>query len=218
MLKIPLFPLNTVLFPGMPLRLHIFEERYKLMIQRCMQESLTFGVVLIQQGTEALGPLAQPYQVGCTAQITQVERLSMGRMNIMAVGKSRFKIESLDDSEPFLMGNVDLWPLFVRDREALRPVERSLRHWVGRYLRALESAGQTKITMAELPHETLIFGYLAATLLQIPARQKQPLLESEAPLDFLQALRDLYRKEVALLDVLLEKPGHAPPADQAKLN
>ncbi len=68
-MKIPLFPLKTVLFPGMPINLHIFEERYRLMINRCIDEQLPFGVVLIQKGEEALGPFwPNSHQVGCTAE------------------------------------------------------------------------------------------------------------------------------------------------------
>ena len=62
MLELPLFPLNTVLFPGMPLNLHIFEERYKRMMQACIESSKPFGVVLIKQGLEAHGPLADPFR------------------------------------------------------------------------------------------------------------------------------------------------------------
>ena len=67
MFELPLFPLNIVLFPGMPLSLHIFEDRYKLLIGKCLQERQPFGVVLIKKGIEALGPLAEPHHIGCTA-------------------------------------------------------------------------------------------------------------------------------------------------------
>ena len=96
MFELPIFPLNTVLFPGMPLSLHIFEDRYKLMIGKCLQERRAFGVVLIRQGAEALGPLAEPNKIGCTAFISQVERLHQGRMNIGVIGQRRFRIISLD--------------------------------------------------------------------------------------------------------------------------
>ena len=79
MFELPLFPLNTVLFPGMPLTLHIFEDRYKLMIGKCIQERQPFGVVLIRRGLEALGPVADTHSVGCMAFIRQVERLEQGR-------------------------------------------------------------------------------------------------------------------------------------------
>ena len=91
---LPLFPLNTVLFPGMPLGLYIFEERYKLMMAQCLQEEQPFGVVLIAQGKEAMGPAAEPHPVGCTAVITEVQKLNDGRMNIVAVGQERFHIDT----------------------------------------------------------------------------------------------------------------------------
>jgi Lon protease-like protein len=218
MLEMSLFPLNTVLFPGMPINLHIFEERYKLMIQRCLEASLTFGIVLIEEGSEALGPLARPHRVGCTAQITQVEKLSMGRMNIMAMGKQRFLISALDTAEPYLRAQVDLYPLANPEPAALQAEDRRLRHWMGRYLAMLEAAGQTSIALDQMPQDSLTFGYLAASLLQVPARQKQPLLAADSALSFLHDLGMLYRREVALLNALLEKPGQSRRIDNHQLN
>lgn len=86
MYELPLFPLNTVLFPGTPIQLHIFEDRYLKMINRCIEEHKPFGVVLIEEGSEAFGPLAKPYRIGCTALIAKVEKLEDGRINITAVG------------------------------------------------------------------------------------------------------------------------------------
>ena len=218
MLEMPLFPLNTVLFPGMPINLHIFEERYQLMIQRCLEESLTFGVVLISDGTEALGDLATPHTIGCTAQITQVEKLNMGRMNIVAVGKNRFRIQELDDSNPYLMGQIDLFPMENHAPETLHGQDAQLRLWVERYLAMLESAGQTTIEMDKMPRDVLTFGYLAATLIQVPAAQKQPLLAASSAATFLRDLRALYRREVALLKTLLEQPGASPGLENRHLN
>ena len=87
MLNLPLFPLNTVLFPEMPLPLHIFEVRYKQMIAKCLAGDRTFGVVLIKHGSEALGPLAEPYSIGCTARIIESQSLGEGRMEITTVGE-----------------------------------------------------------------------------------------------------------------------------------
>lgn len=218
MLEIPLFPLNTVLFPGMPISLHIFEERYKLMIQDCLAENLTFGVVLIAEGAEAHGRLATPHPIGCTAQITQVEKLAGGRLNIVAVGKNRFRIETLDDSQPYLRGRVALYPLENHTPEALQEPDAYLRRWVARYLKMLESAGQTTIDMQRMPQDALTFAYLAATLIQVPPAQKQPLLAAPSAGAFMQDLRELYRREVALLRTLLEQPGHSSRLDNHQLN
>jgi Lon protease-like protein len=110
---LPFFPLNTVLFPHVPISLHIFEERYKRMIARCLADRQPFGVVLLQQGTAEHQPGQEviPYTVGCTAQITQAEVVSDGRMNIVAIGQERFHILSFDHSEPYLTGAVELIPI-----------------------------------------------------------------------------------------------------------
>src|SRR5438046_1437349 len=93
-LLLPLFPLNTVLFPGMPLRLHIFEERYRLMIGECVERKQPFGVVLIKAGRE-VGEPAEPRGVGTTALIAAMSRMDDGRMNLVAVGQERFRIDEL---------------------------------------------------------------------------------------------------------------------------
>ena len=103
---LPLFPLHLVLYPEMPLPLHIFEPRYREMITRCREDNIPFGVVLIQQGEET-GEDAIPSVVGTTAQITQHEELPDGRMNIEVVGETRFRIREVHDSQPFLSARVE---------------------------------------------------------------------------------------------------------------
>ena len=107
--ELPLFPLHTVLFPGMVLPLHIFEPRYRQMIGECIKSGEPFGVVLIQEGVEA-GGSAIPYEVGTSAYITQVEELADGRMNIFSIGYQRFRVHELRDSKPYLVGLVEDYP------------------------------------------------------------------------------------------------------------
>src|SRR5215204_5692400 len=104
---VPVFPLNTVLFPSLPLPLHIFEERYKLMIGTCAVTDKQFGVCLIKEGVEVGGP-AEPYEIGTLARIAEIERMPDGRMNLMTFGVSRFRILSMVQREPYLIGNVEL--------------------------------------------------------------------------------------------------------------
>jgi Lon protease-like protein len=202
MMTLPLFPLNTVLFPGMPLKLHIFEERYKLMINECIDQQKPFGVVLIETGEEALGALAHPHMIGTTAHITQVQRLPFGRMNILAIGKDRFRINSLSDERSFLVGQVDLIPLVVDDVEGLKRGERALRPLLNRYLSVLSEAG-LQLDESDLPRDTLALAYLAAVILQTENAVKQQLLESANTTQFIQGLLTEYRREIAILDVLL---------------
>jgi uncharacterized protein len=89
---IPLFPLNTVLFPGGPLKLRIFEPRYVDMIGRCMREDAGFGVALIVEGVEAGGP-ARTANVGTLARIVDFEQLKGGLLGITAHGGQRFRID-----------------------------------------------------------------------------------------------------------------------------
>jgi Lon protease-like protein len=219
MLDLPLFPLNSVLFPGMPITLHIFEDRYKAMINHCIEAAEPFGVVLIKHGTEALGPVAQPYEIGCTAQITQVEQLSQGRMNIIAVGGERFRTESVrEHDDGYIVASVEMIPLDDPNPGAAAEEIKLLSNWVDRYLQTLNRAGQTDLDMDRMPNDPTLFANLAATLLQVPAEQKQPLLEAPDMLGFLRDLRQMYRREVALLDVMLNNIGNQQNPDTYMLN
>ena len=106
--ELPLFPLNNVvLFPGMKLPLHIFEERYKEMIGRCSETDSPFGVLLIKEGQE-VGETAEPFTVGATARIAEVQRLDDGRMNILTQGEQRFRVVEIIQEIPYLVGLVQL--------------------------------------------------------------------------------------------------------------
>lgn len=203
MFEMPLFPLNTVLFPGMPLTLHIFEERYKRLIGRCLEERHPFGVVLIREGSEALGPLAEPYYIGCSARILEVERLEEGRMNIVALGQQRFRILSLNHEKPYLTGLVEHFPLDESNKTALKRSGRRLFPWVKRYMEILTRISEVDLDIQHVPEDPLVLAYLAAVLLQVPPAQKQELLASERAQDLLEHMFVIYRREVALLDAIL---------------
>jgi len=98
--EIPLFPLNTVLFPGMPLHLHIFEPRYKEMVKKCIEEKSTFGIVLLHE--------TQLSQIGCAAAITQVMRqFENGSMDILAEGRQRFRVHDVINRKSYLEAAVE---------------------------------------------------------------------------------------------------------------
>lgn len=206
MFELPLFPLNTVLFPGMPLKLHIFEERYKQMINWCIEKRQPFGVVLLKEGTEVdtgFGDPAEPYLIGCTAQITQVQPLTQGRMNIAALGQERFRILSLSHDKPYLVGQVELHPLQNDDPLTLLRSGRNLRQWLMRYLQMLADAGKIRFDAAQLPTDPMALAYLGAVLLEVPMQDKQKLLDINRPLELIDELRNTYRREVVLLNAML---------------
>jgi Lon protease-like protein len=101
-MRIPLFPLDVVLFPGTALPLHIFEERYREMVGECLKEDKPFGVVRADGEKMAI--------VGCTTKIVRVvERYSDGRLDILCEGMRRFEIEGLDESRKFLQADVEFF-------------------------------------------------------------------------------------------------------------
>lgn len=108
-IEIPLFPLRSVLCPGVALPLHIFEKRYRLMIERCLERDEPFGVVLLREGHE-VGPLrGQVAAIGTTAAIRRAGTYPDGRLDILTIGEQRFRLEAVDNvSEPFLVGRVSL--------------------------------------------------------------------------------------------------------------
>ena len=127
--EIPLFPLpEVVLFPGCLLPLHIFEPRYREMLKNVMSANKIFGVLNVDPATR------RPAEVGCAAEVIEVEKLPDGRSNILSVGTSRFKVVELKHEMSYLTGRVqwiedndsdkDLSPLADQMKELLKDVVR----------------------------------------------------------------------------------------------
>ncbi len=207
MYEIPLFPLNTVLFPGVPLNLHIFETRYRQMIGWCLDNRESFGVVLIRRGRESLGPLAKPYEVGCLARILKAEPLDDGRMNIATMGLERFRILDLDRSQAYLVGQVERFPLEQGDELESRGRALHLRKWVESYLSLVSDMLPEKVESRFLPYNPIALAYIAAYLVQAPPPAKQDLLEAPTVVELLERLEGLYRREIALVREFTRQQG-----------
>src|SRR5918999_5876293 len=120
LMRIPIFPLNLVLFPGQTLPLHIFEERYKQMLQRCLRERIPFGIVLVRENSRF--GRGSPHQIGTFARVTQVEDVPEGRCvvpaphrgncyHIICHGEERFRVANLDRREAeYLVADVEVYP------------------------------------------------------------------------------------------------------------
>ena len=118
-MEIPLFPLpNLVMFPHIVVPLHIFEERYKLMINTCIDRDEVFGLVLLRSGAEEETE-ETIHRVGMTARIVQVERLEDGRLNILGEGEDRFRIYRFTQQTPYWKASVD----FFEDDESHSSLE-----------------------------------------------------------------------------------------------
>ena len=187
-----LFPLNTVLFPGQLLPLHIFEPRYRQMIGECIQHGQGFGVVLIRSGAE-VGEAAEPHDVGTTAHIVQVESEADGRMNILCVGNARFRIAHLLHDKPYLSGQVELWP-WEPYLEGSADIER-IRRQLDRYLHVLAEMADSKLDLS-LPTEPAALANIAASVLQVEASEKQRLLTTPSISAMLFDVADLLQREL----------------------
>ena len=203
MYDLPLFPLNTVLFPGMPLPLRIFEPRYKEMINWCLDEKRPFGVVLIREGKAERGPLAKPHAVGCTAQITQYEPLEDGQFAILSIGQDRFRIHQLKKDKTYLVGSVENLALDDEPTSQIVSKGKTLYTNVLQYLSTLASAsGQEFDAEAQIPKDPFELIYLAASVIHAPTDEKQDLLLQNSPTRLLSKLNALFSRENALLRVM----------------
>jgi len=173
-LELALFPLNAVLFPGGVLPIHVFEERYKLLVGRCLEEKVPFGVVLIRSGREVGGP-ADPFPVGTTARIGQVQRLEGGRLNLLALGESRFSIRDVLQTSPYLVAEVDL--LQDEDLEGTEGLAAQVGELFAEFVRlTLAITGQWARSLA-LPAAPSALADAVAQRLPLDLRHKQALLE-----------------------------------------
>jgi Lon protease-like protein len=177
-MKIPLFPLDVVLFPGAQLPLHIFEDRYKEMMGICLEHETAFGVVRAQRDGLAV--------IGCTARVARVvHRYDDGRMDILCQGERRFEIETLENSRPFLEAQVD----FFDDDDDQAP--RSLREeCLALHFETLALAGIEKSEMPTNLDRPISF--LLAANLPADLGFKQQLLNSRSDSERTEQLRDFY--------------------------
>jgi Lon protease-like protein len=186
----------------MLLPLHIFEPRYREMINLCLSEQRPFGVVLIKTGEEVGAP-AEPHPVGTYGQIARAERLPDGCLNIEVIGQERFRILELHYDHAYLTGTVEKFPLQEAECFAAVKSARTLRPWLNRYLKLLGDAADTSFDTQELPNNPAAIAYLAAIIAQIPAREKQELLNLSTATELLERERSLYRREVSLIRAML---------------
>ena len=183
--EIPLFPLRTVLYPGGPLPLRIFEPRYLDMISRCLKNEAPFGVVLIREGSE-IGP-ATTYEIGTLARIIDWYQGSDGVLGITAVGGERFRLlESRRNPDGLNIGTVDL---FGVDRPVAMPIKFSALSDI--LSGVLDDLGRLYAPLEKRYEDAGWVAYRFAEILPIAPEQKQLCLETEDPLQRLHMMRDV---------------------------
>ena len=185
-MQIPIFPLNTVLFPGGILPLRIFETRYMDMTRDCMKQGSEFGVSLIREGRE-VGTPAMPMIIGCTAGIIDWDMEQLGVLNIRTEGRRRFRLlSSAPNSQGLLIGDVEF---LADDPGAPVPVEHAE---CVKILRSIVAKHVAEVLPQ--PHrfdDSAWVSYRLSEIMPMPSAGKQKLLEVDDHVDRLEILQRL---------------------------
>lgn len=208
--QMSLFPLNVVLFPGMMLPLHIFEERYKTMIRQCLADDRIFGVVLAKNRRAQAPNVAilnqdDIYSVGTTAHITAIENLDDGRMNLITIGRDRFVIKDIQSgTDDFLIGQVDPFPMQDDDDpEMVEIMTEKLRPLVKQYIGHLGDASGEDLSEAVLPADPTGLAFLAGSAMQGPLPDKQKLLSTNSLTTLIAKTTSVLDREDKILEYML---------------
>lgn len=205
-LTVPLFPLGTVLFPGLVLPLHIFEDRYRQLVADLLAgpEPRQFGVIAIKQGRETgIDGVSALYETGCMAKVRRVEELPDGRYELVTVGTQRFRLIRLSGGAPYFRGEVELLPDEPGGQPAVAAVQRSFRA----YLDLIAERGGARVSIPDLPDEPVLLSYLVAAAVVADLPVKQGLLEDPDALRRLSSERTLLDTEIRMMRSLTATPA-----------
>ena len=204
-----MFPLNTVLFPGVTVPLHVFEDRYRALVQHLLAiddpAERLFGTVAIREGYEVGDHGAQSlYRVGVRMQLTEVEANEDGTYEIVATARDRIVLGGLETSGDFANGDITDSPDEPRaGNEALHDRARA----TFTAYRAAISAMQGTIFSGTLPRDPGYLSWTLAALVPLPMAERQSLLEAESPEDRLELVTTLLREELRAINVIPSLPA-----------
>jgi len=210
---IPMFPLGSVLLPGMVLPLHIFEDRYRQLVEAVLaQPEPVFGVTLIERGSEVGGGDVRA-EVGCLAQVVEAAQTPDGRWALISVGTERVRVTRWLADDPFPQAELEAFSEGPADAsllaDALEPVEASVRRVAG----LAERLGAPPLPDdLELSDDPVLRGYQLAVLSPVGALDRQRVLVSSGPLLRAALLGELLAEQEELLVAQLDD-GAAPDSE-----
>lgn len=185
-MKIPLFPLSSIVMPGGLLPLRLFEPRYLDMVRDCFRQETGFGVCLVKEGAE-VGEAAQPYPCGTLVRIIDWDQDSSGLLNITVEGQQKFRVLDTEvENSQLLTGVIELLPLEVSAKvtEEYAPLQRTMEQILAQVSPMIEYA------TPEL-EDALWLGSRFVELLPLASDLRHDLVEMNAPLERLQAIADM---------------------------
>lgn len=195
--ELPIFPLATVLFPGVPLPLHIFEPRYRKMLRDVQVANNLFGISYFD-ATE--NPLHRPPvgHIGCATEVAQFETLNDGRSNILTVGVVRYQIEEyIEADEPYLVARVSFFEDDPEDKDELAARAREVTSLFARIANAVRKLNDERASLPQLPDvEPERLSFMIAAAMEMEAEAKYEMLEMRSTLERLARIRDLLAQVV----------------------
>ncbi|MBV9312717.1 MAG: LON peptidase substrate-binding domain-containing protein [Pseudonocardia sp.] len=209
---LPLFPLGTVLMPGTPLPLHIFEPRYRQLVIDLVTGVVSgkeFGVIAVREGwiPDRDGQKGL-HQVGCSAKLRDVRKLADGRFEIVTWGSRRFRLLTLDtQARPYLLGAIEWLPDTADDpssRACLSRLANAARAAYRKYCAAARRAEEWREPAQDIAPDDL--AHLLAADCLLPIRDRQLLLEQTRPALRLRLVQTLLNREAMLLAELSAVP------------
>ncbi|MCW2599054.1 MAG: peptidase lon domain protein [Frankiales bacterium] len=208
---LPLFPLGTVLFPGLVLPLHVFEERYRELVRDLLElpeQERQFGVLAIREGREVgTDGIKALFAVGCTARVRQVESYDDGRYDLVTVGAQLFRLRELHADRAYFTGEVDWLPDELGDAARAQLLEAPVREAFADYLEALGKASDQEIQAPDLPEDLLVLSHLVAATTLLDLADRQDLLDQPDGRSRLRRELTMLRREAGVLRTLRAAPA-----------
>ena len=214
--ELAVFPLPVVLFPGVPLPLHIFEPRYRRMLQDIRVTNNLFGVAYFDpaESTDAVPPAGH---VGCVAEVTETQTFPDGRSNILTVGVVRYRIESyVERGDPYLLAKISYFEDHEEEEAALAGLTKEVADAFTRIAQAVRTINDERTSLPDISNtEPQRLSFLVAAAMEIEGDVKQEMLELRSTFERLERLRAMLSQAVkgyeerARIHELAKGNGHA---------
>ncbi len=209
--QLPIFPLSTVVFPGVSVPLHVFEDRYRALVHHLLtipdKTLRVFGIVAIREGFEVgQHGVASVHRVGCVVQMTSVEPYEDGRFDIEVVGRQRLRVDGLDTSGEFLVGEVELLGEQRSPEEDSQEAARTLATFE-EYRRRLSEMRGGPVLDGDMPTDPEYLSYSLAATCLLTLQERQSLLEADSSLERLILLRHALLEEMRAMRAVPSLPA-----------